>query len=125
MLSSIAKGYKKLFSTIGTVLLLTLCCLILGAIIVFPLWKWATAFPKSYSIAVVCIFALFLIFLIVSKEKKVGLFPFLRKMVKILCLLAGVFLCLFFLYTGRRIGALVTVPLTLLAYGLASFGFQK
>ena len=125
MLSSIAKGYKKLFSTLAVIILLAVCSLALASLVVFPLWKWATSHAASYTIVILSLIALSLIFLLFRSAKKMGFSTFSHKALTFLCLICGIGLFLFFLYRGNRSVALITIPLTLVAYGICAFGFSK
>ena len=125
MLSSIAKGYKKLFSILAIILLLAACSLALASAVVFPFWKWATSHAASYTIVILSLIALALLFLILRTAKKQGFVPFLQKFLKCACIIGGLGLFLLFLYKGNRIAALVVIPLALAAYGICAFGFSK
>ena len=52
MAHTIDLGFRKTLLSISKVLAALAFCLALSAAFVFPLWKWALASPKSYTITV-------------------------------------------------------------------------
>lgn len=67
MLVNFKKALKKSFSSLLKFILLVLVCLIFSFVIVWPLWKWATVSPESYSIILLSLLACFLVYKIVKK----------------------------------------------------------
>ena len=67
MLVNFKKALKKSFSSLLKFILLVLICLIFSFVIVWPLWKWATVSPESYSIILLSFLACFLVYKIVKK----------------------------------------------------------
>ena len=67
MLVNFKKALKKSFSSLLKFILLVLICLIFSFVIVWPLWKWATVSPESYSIILLSLLACFLVYKIVKK----------------------------------------------------------
>jgi hypothetical protein len=65
------KGKGKFFSFLSF-LLLILACIAATAALVFPLWKFATAAPKIYTITILSLCLISIIFLIVRKCMKKG-----------------------------------------------------
>jgi len=61
--------YMKKFRSFLSFILIMLACLAAAFIIVWPLWKFATTNAKAYTITVLCLLALWIIFLIVRKIK--------------------------------------------------------
>lgn len=67
MLVNFKKALKKSFSSLLKFILLVLVCLTFAFVIVWPLWKWATVSPESYSIILLSLLACFLVYKIVKK----------------------------------------------------------
>ena len=125
MIKNVFKGYKKLFSTIGKIILLTAVCLATGFCIVFPLWKWATSSPKSYTLAILIIALAFFFFLIIKKLLSSPKKIFLQRLLRIIVILGGLALCIVSVMTGHRIIALAVLVLTFLLYGILAFGLKS
>ena len=58
---------KKGFLTFLRILLLIAACVLAAVVLVYPLWKFAISAPGVYTVVVLILIALFLIFLIVRK----------------------------------------------------------
>lgn len=68
-LKKISRSFVSFFS----VIVFLLMCVLITAGIVWPLWKWATTSPSSYSVcvlAIAVIFVLWQIFRVVRKTEK-------------------------------------------------------
>lgn len=60
-------SFKKSFISFLRILLLILICVGASILLVFPLWKFATAAPKIYTITVLALTAAFIIYSIIKK----------------------------------------------------------
>ncbi len=58
---------KKGLLTFLRILLLIAACVLATLVLVYPLWKFAVSAPQIYTVVVLILIALFLIFLIVRK----------------------------------------------------------
>lgn len=122
MIKNIAKGYQKLFFSAVKLLALILFCTLIGFAFVFPLWKWASSSPSSYTIAcIVCIF-LVLAYIAFASLKKLGLKRWLFTLAKLLTIASGLSIAILSVLKGNRILALATIPIAFIIYGLLSFG---
>lgn len=68
-LKKISRSFVSFFS----VIVFLLMCVLVTAAVVWPLWKWATTYPSSYSVCVLgvaVIFVLWQIFRVVRKAEK-------------------------------------------------------
>ncbi|MBI9104753.1 MAG: hypothetical protein JEY99_20220 [Spirochaetales bacterium] len=71
-LRMILAGYAEKGRSIGLFLIFLLTSAAVGSIIVLPMWKFSTSSPKVYSITILIIAFLILIFYIVNKLGKVN-----------------------------------------------------
>lgn len=124
MLKKIARGYRKLFSSTGKIILLALLCLALAFIFVWPLWKWAMTSPDTYSWILIALIAVLAVFGIYKSIKKSGLISFLQKSSKILVILAGIFFGIFFVLKGHRLISLTVLAAAFILYGILAFGIK-
>src|SRR5574344_1183056 len=124
MLKKIANGYGKLFSSIGKILLLAALCLGLSFIIVYPLWKWALSSPNSYNWTILALFFVLVIYWIIKKVKVQGALAFLKKLTKVLIILAGIICCVISVLNSKRILALFILVATFVIYGILAYGFK-
>ncbi|MCR5218823.1 hypothetical protein [Treponema sp.] len=60
---------KKTVTGLLTALFFILLCALLSLAIAFPLWKWASISPSSYSIVIICAAALAVIIPLIKKIK--------------------------------------------------------
>lgn len=125
MLKNIATNYKNMFSSTGKIILLFLICVGLGAIIVFPLWKFATVTPNVYSTVVMIIMAITAIFLCFKRIKQVGIKKFLKTIAKIFIIALGLYLCFAFVLNGQRLFAIPTLIVMIILYGICSINSEK
>lgn len=125
MLKKVIDGYKKLFISIARMLILLTFCFVLAICVIFPLWKWATLSPLSYTWCVIGFIVLSLIYLIVKSflhsDKKV----FLYRLLKILIVLSGITAFIICLITGQRILSFIVLALFILIYGFLSFSTKN
>lgn len=66
-MNKLTKILKHIFSFLLKFFLLIICCALFALIIVWPLWKWATVSPTSYSIVLLSAVALLIVFAIAKK----------------------------------------------------------
>ncbi|MBP5358383.1 MAG: hypothetical protein J6Y69_04265 [Treponema sp.] len=125
MIKKIAKGYGNLFSSFLKIILLAVLCLGLGFLIVYPLWLFASSAPSAYTICMMVVIALALVFLIVLSAKKLGIGRFLIRIAKLVIVLGGIGLCVYFVFASNRIAALLVLIAVFVLYGLLAFGVKK
>ncbi|MBQ1593158.1 MAG: hypothetical protein II103_03595 [Treponema sp.] len=125
MIKNIAKGYKSLIASTVKILLLIAVCAGLGFSIVYPLWKWATISPKSYTTACLCLLAAAALFLAVKSFLRLGAKKWLVRLAKLLTVFAGLGFITFSVIRGNRLAALVAAPLVFILYGLLAIGFKE
>jgi phosphatidylserine synthase len=125
MIKNIARGYGRLFKSAGKILLLLSLCIALGCVIVFPLWKFATALPAVYTAIVLAVISLILLYLIAKKIRTAGFKQVLLAALRILLIASCLFLCAWLVLSGRRVLALPVLALTFVLYGILSFGIRE
>ena len=125
MIQNIAKGYKKLFDSAIKVILLLVACTALGAVIVWPLWKFATTLPQLYTATMLGVALCILLFLLVRHIKKNGAKKVLYRLAKIFVLIAGLCGCVALVLHGKRLFALPVLVAMIVLYGILSFGSER
>ncbi len=120
MLETFTKGCKKTFSTIVKVMGLSLVCTAIGAGLVLPLWKWASASPFSYSVAATIAFGAVLFFVLLKSLKKAGPAKFFTRFAKVIVLAGGILGCIALVMHGKRILSLVVLIASVSLYTLIS-----
>lgn len=138
MIQKIVAGYGKLFISFLKVLALVALCAIFAFVLVLPLWKFATTSPQAYSITILVLFALGILFFI-GKNLRVYLtagFPTPKeknKRIKRLLNIAGRFIIIISGLIGIVICILkesviatwVILLLAIILYGVLAFGTKK
>lgn len=136
LLHNIISGYGRLLLTAGKVVFLLIICLGMGALIVLPLWKWATSSPSTYTAVVltaailsVCIsIALRLVRYVNSAdtpaERRSNLLHVIRVFLSVLILLSGVAFCVVSVLADRKPLAAVCFILLIVLYGAIAFGVK-
>ena len=125
MIKKIAKGYGNLFSSFLKIIFLAVLCLGLGFLIVYPLWLFASSAPSAYTVCMLVIIALAMVFLIVMSARKLGFARFLIRIAKLVIVLGGIGLCVYFVFASNRIAALLVLIAVFILYGLLAFGVRK
>ena len=121
MIKKIILGYKNIFLGAAKLLLLLLLCTGAGALVVFPLWKFATVSPRAYTVFVLVIAAAAAIFLIAGKIRKSGIKSFAKTLLKIAIIAGGLSLCVALVMAGKRFFALPILLAMIFFYGLVAF----
>ena len=118
MFKNIARGFGKFISIIGKILLLSLICLALGALIVFPLWKWASSFPTAYSWFMLALILAAAVLLCISRFRKKGAARFFVSLAKLAVILGGLSASVCLVLGSNRTAAIVVFISTFAAYGI-------
>ncbi|NLM00102.1 MAG: hypothetical protein GX220_01425 [Treponema sp.] len=58
---------KSFFSGMGKFFLLVALCALFALVIVWPLWKWATSSPTSYSVVLLSVLAFTVVLSVIKK----------------------------------------------------------
>lgn len=118
MLKNIAKGYGQLFSSILEILFLQVLCIACAAVVVLPLWKFATASPKFYTICALAVILALAVFVIIRKIKSSGAKKCLVFLAKFLVIFGGLFSIFVLVIYGMKILALPFLVLMIFLYGI-------
>ncbi len=94
---------KKLFSSTAVCSLFILACTALGLVFVFPLWKWATSSPETYSAAVLGAIALAAIYALVKSCKKHGVKAFFSALTKFVLSAGGISAFVYYVLHGQKL----------------------
>ena len=124
-LSHITHEYKKLFSSIATVLVLLAACIALGAAVVFPLWSFATSHSQLYTIVSLIIIAALIIWKIILSVKKSGPRKALSVFLRLALIAASLALIFRFVINANRLAALIVFVSSLIVYGFIHVLFQS
>ncbi|MCM1320958.1 MAG: hypothetical protein NC041_02135 [Bacteroides sp.] len=135
---SVFSGYARMFSLLGKILFLLFFCSAFSFLVVFPLWKWAVVFPRSYTAAVLSFAGLFILFRIIrsvcmyvcneqfsSAEKKNKIRNILRKLLQACIAAASAAVFAYCILHGQCVAAVFSLAIGIILYGLCAFGVKK
>jgi len=103
---------NKLLSVLKIFFLFAVCILS-SIIIVWPLWKFSTSLPKAYTILILSLIFLFILYSIIKaiiRSKKITV---LKIFINLIILAAGIFFTVYFVLFGKRLIALLIFILML------------
>ena len=103
---------NKLFSILKIILLFVVCILT-SIILVWPFWKFSTALPSAYTIVVLSVITLFLIYLITKKILHSKKRTVIKVFVNLAVIFAGIFFTVFFVLTDKKLISLLLFILTI------------
>ncbi|MBP3607138.1 MAG: hypothetical protein J6J11_02300 [Treponema sp.] len=124
MLSKITKGYKQLIFSVSKIVFLLSLCVLIGIAFVFPLWKFATELPKTYTVTILSVMGAIFIYILTKKIINTGLKESLITLLKIFIICLGVYGCVQVVLIGKRILIIPIIIAMILLYGIISFGFK-
>jgi len=93
--------------------------------VAFPLWKWATTSPKSYTTAMLVVMGLLLLLLIIRTAVKKGPKSFIFFTLKFAIIAGGLAGTVFFILNSNRIAALIVFLVAGIIYAILSVGDKK
>ena len=125
MIKNIAHGYGKLLGSTLKILFLLAACTLLGAAIVYPLWKFATTKPTEYTVTILVLVAATLIFLLIKKIMAAGAKTTLLQFARIAVIAAGIIGSVALVLNGMRLLAIPVTVAAVILYGILSFGYAK
>ena len=125
LIKKIAKGYGNLFSSFFKILFLAVLCLGLGFLIVYPLWLFASSSPSAYTVCMMVVIALALVYLLFMSARKLGFARFMIRIAKLVLVFGGIGLCVYFVFASNRMAALLVLIAVFVLYGLLAFGVKK
>lgn len=125
MIKTILSGYKKLLTSVLKIFLLFSLCFLLGFVIVWPLWYFASKNAHLYTLCTIIAAAVvtaYQLFKLLGKTKPRAILDFL---LQALILIAGLFFCIFFIFQSQRLIALCVLILTFVLFGFFKFGMHS
>ncbi|MCR5288922.1 MAG: hypothetical protein K6E51_02895 [Treponema sp.] len=124
-LQQIINGYKNLLYFIFKILMLLALCLVIGSIIVLPLWYFATKAPSVYTTVVFILITLFCGYRLYRICKKTPKAVLLRRIFQILILIATLTACVACVFAGHRILCIPVLLVSFLLFGLCTFAYRE
>jgi hypothetical protein len=103
---------NKLFSILK-IFLLFVVCILTSIILVWPFWKFSTALPSAYTIVVLSVIAIFLIYLTTKKILHSKKRSVIKVFVNLAVIFAGIFFTVFFVLTDKKLLSLLLFILTI------------
>ncbi|MBP3448862.1 MAG: hypothetical protein J6K22_00190 [Spirochaetaceae bacterium] len=136
MSNSFIKGFLSFFLSFGKFLLLTLVCVALGFVVVWPLWFFAVNSPNLYSvIVIICLISLLVLFFVKKlvnnlkqknkEEKKAYLFNLFRILLLLIILITGIIVSVFLILTQMRFIGIITFIVFCIIFGVCAIGIKK
>ncbi len=101
------------FFSILKIILLFVVCILTSIILVWPFWKFSTALPSAYTIVVLSVIAIFLIYLITKKILHSKKRTVIKVFVNLAVIFAGIFFTVFFVLTDKKLISLLLFILTI------------
>ncbi len=128
VVTRILKGYASLFKSLALFLALMAVCVGTGFLVVFPLWKLASAKPDIYTIvcavvlcAIIAIFAGRGMVRAFRKDKRLFFISIARK----LTIIAGICVPVWLVFSWHRIAAALALLAAAAVYGYLAFGLSS
>ena len=124
-LKKILDGYGHIISSIFKVLLLIAICTTLGFVIVFPLWKWASTSPRSYTIIILALCAIIFVYYLIRFFKGKKFSAIIRILLLTACIIAMLVSPIYFVINLHRLYALLSFVFFFVVFTLIKFGIKK
>lgn len=136
MSNSFIKGFLSFFLSFGKFLLLTLVCVALGFVVVWPLWFFAVNSSNLYSvIVIICLISLLVLFFVKKlvnnlkqknkEEKKAYLFNLFRILLLLVILITGIIVSVSLILTQMRFIGIITFIVFCIIFGVCAIGIKK
>lgn len=116
---------RQFLISAAKILLGILACAAAGFCIVFPLWKWATARPVSYTWAALAVITAAAVCLLYKRCRVLGKRTFFLRLTRILVMAAGICGCVVLVLHQKRILAPVCLLAAAVLCALISIGARK
>ena len=129
-------AFLNVISSVAKFLLIAVLCFASCFTLVFPFWLFADKSPSSYTIFIIFLAAVLIIYAIVisfikklrgksREEKKVYWFNFIRMLAIIILIALGIIIPFILVLNYYRIAALITFVLLFAAAGVLGFCVKK
>lgn len=94
---------NKKISSFFKFLLLSVLCVGASILLVWPFWKFSTGYPKVYTIVVLSLLGLFLLYLIINKIRKTEIIKTITFFVNFLIIAAGIVFSVKFVFLEKKL----------------------
>lgn len=121
MIEKIVRGYGKIFLSAIKIIALVALCFALGSAFVYPLWKFATELPSTYTLTMILILCATVIFYSIKKTISMGFKPMALFFAKFVILASGIFACIFLILSGKRFFSIPIILVMIILYGILAF----
>lgn len=118
-------GAQRHFSSVVRVFLLIALCVASSLILVWPLWKFSTSFPKIYTVIVLALIGGAAVFLAAKKIIKSDKIAVIRFFINLILIALTLFFCVKFILDGSRIIGLIIFLAGIAVEILANIIFSK
>lgn len=118
-------GAQRHFSSVLRVFLLIALCVASSLILVWPLWKFSTSFPKIYTVIVLALIGGAAVFLAAKKIIKSDKIAVIRFFINLILIALTLFFCVKFILDGSRIIGLIIFLTGIAVEILANIIFSK
>lgn len=118
-------GAQRHFSSVLRVFLLIALCVASSLILVWPLWKFSTSFPKIYTVIVLAFIGGAAVFFAAKKIIKSDKIAVIRFFINLILIALTVFFCVKFILDGSRIIGLIIFLAGIAVEILANIIFAK
>ena len=99
--------FSNKFLSVFKIILLFAVCILTSIILVWPFWKFSTALPSAYTIVVLSVIAVFLIYLIIKKIIHSNKRSVIKVFVNLLVIFAGLFFTVYFVLIDKKLISLL------------------
>lgn len=118
-------GAQRHFSSVLRVFLLIALCVASSLILVWPLWKFSTSFPKIYTVIVLALIGGAAVFFAAKKIIKSDKIAVIRFFINLILIALTLFFCVKFILDGSRIIGLIIFLAGIAVEILANIIFSK
>lgn len=118
-------GAQRHFSSVIRVFLLIALCVASSLILVWPLWKFSTSFPKIYTVIVLALIGGAAVFFAAKKIIKSDKIAVIRFFINLILIALTLFFCVKFILDGSRIIGLIIFLAGIAVEILANIIFSK
>jgi hypothetical protein len=120
MTKKIRSALRRQAVSAGKCIVLIAVCIAAGAVIVWPLWRFATSAPGPYTITVVFIFSAFILYRIIRAVRASSWKSTLRVVLHTILVAGGLYASAAFVFSGHRFAAVPVILLVPVLYVLIS-----
>ncbi len=115
----------KSFISGGKVASLIAVCTAVGFAIVWPLWRFATGTPLLYTVTVLAVLGVFIIYRIIQAVRKTSWKNTVRVLLHIAVIACGISASVMLVFAGHRFAAIPVIILIPVLYVICSYIFPR